>query len=84
MPEAGINSLFTTEEVLPYVILMPNTGTRASLWQEIDSKKRNTPARMIISIIHMEDIEDTIFAHPTLSEGFWEACANALHRSIDI
>ncbi|MBR6332111.1 MAG: FAD-dependent oxidoreductase [Dehalococcoidales bacterium] len=32
----------------------------------------------------LEDIEDTIFAHPTLTEGFWEACTNALHRSIDI
>ena len=32
----------------------------------------------------LEDIEDTIFAHPTLSEGFWEACANVLQRSIDI
>ena len=32
----------------------------------------------------LEDIEDTIFAHPTLTEGFWEASANALHKSIDI
>ncbi|HAF26166.1 MAG TPA: hypothetical protein DCG85_02490 [Lachnospiraceae bacterium] len=72
MPEAGINSLFTTQEVLPYVILMPNTGTRASLWQEIDSKKRNTPARMIISIIHMEDIEDTMIR--LVGEFRWEMC----------
>ncbi len=43
MPEAGVNSFYTTDEVLPYVILMPNVGSRAALWQEIDSKKKKYP-----------------------------------------
>ncbi len=72
MPEAGINSFFTSDEVLPYVILMPNIGTRASLWQEIDSKKRNTPARMIISIFHTETFEDTMIR--LTGEFRWEMC----------
>ena len=72
MPEAGINSFYTTDEVLPYVILMPNVGTRASLWQDIDSKKRNTPARMIISIFHTETIEDTMIR--LVGEFRWEMC----------
>ena len=72
MPEAGVNSFFTTDEVLPYVILMPNIGTRASLWQEIDSKKRNTPARMIISILHTETFEDTMIR--LVGEFRWEMC----------
>ncbi|MCR5507081.1 MAG: hypothetical protein K6F34_00165 [Lachnospiraceae bacterium] len=72
MPEAGVNSFFTEDEVLPYVILMPNIGTRASLWQEIDSKKRNTPARMIISIFHTETFEDTMIR--LVGEFRWEMC----------
>ncbi|MCR5356700.1 MAG: hypothetical protein K6E63_04770 [Lachnospiraceae bacterium] len=72
MPEAGVNSFFTHDEVLPYVILMPNIGTRASLWQEIDSKKRNTPARMIISIFHTETLEDTMIR--LVGEFRWEMC----------
>ena len=72
MPEAGVNSFYTNDEVLPYVILMPNIGTRASLWQEIDSKKRNTPARMIISIFHTETIEDTMIR--LTGEFRWEMC----------
>ena len=72
MPEAGINSFYTSDEVLPYVILMPNVGTRASLWQDIDSKKRNTPARMIISIFHTETFEDTMIR--LVGEFRWEMC----------
>ncbi|MCR4806533.1 MAG: hypothetical protein K5857_02545 [Lachnospiraceae bacterium] len=72
MPEAGVNSFFTTDEVLPYVILMPNIGTRATLWQEIDSKKRSTPARMIISILHTETFEDTMIR--LVGEFRWEMC----------
>ena len=71
-PEAGVNSFFTTDEVLPYVILMPNIGSRASLWQEIDSKKRSTPARMIISIFHTESFEDTMIR--LVGEFRWEMC----------
>ena len=72
MPEAGVNSFFTNDEVLPFVILMPNIGSRASLWQEIDSKKRNTPARMIISIFHTETLEDTMIR--LVGEFRWEMC----------
>jgi hypothetical protein len=72
MPEAGVNSFFTKDEVLPYVILMPNVGTRAALWQEIDSKKRNTPARMIVSIFHTETIEDTMTR--LAGEFRWDMC----------
>ena len=71
-PEAGINSFFTTDEVLPYIILLPNMGSRATLWQEIDSKKRNTPARMIISILHTESFEDTMIR--LVGEFRWEMC----------
>lgn len=72
MPEAGVNSFYTQDEVLPFVILMPNVGARAQLWQEIDSKKRNTPARMIVSIFHTEAFEDTMVR--LTGEFRWEMC----------
>ncbi len=71
-PDAGVNVFYTDVEVLPYVILMPNIGSRASLWQEIDSKKRSTPARMIISIFFTENPEDAFIK--LTGEFRWEMC----------
>ena len=71
-PEAGVNAYYTIDEVMPYVILMPNIGSRASLWQEIDSKKRSTPGRMIISILHTENLDDTLFK--LVGDFRWEMC----------
>ncbi|MCR5179332.1 MAG: hypothetical protein K6C95_10165 [Lachnospiraceae bacterium] len=72
LPEAGVNAYYTIDEVLPYIILMPNIGSRASLWQEIDSKKRSTPGRMIISILHTENLDDTLFK--LVGDFRWEMC----------
>lgn len=33
------------KEVLPNIILMPNAGTRAMMWQETAGVRRDTPAR---------------------------------------
>ena len=71
-PKIGVNSYYLDEEVLPYVILMPNIGSRATLWQEIDGKKRTTPARMIISVFHTENLEDTFTR--LIAEFRWEMC----------
>lgn len=71
-PGIGINSETVHKEVLPYVILAPNIGTRGCLWQEISSSRRDTPARMMMSIFLMEDINDII---PKLAGEFrWELC----------
>lgn len=43
-------------EYLPDIILMPNIGLRGVLWQEIEGKRRNSPARMAFSIFHLEDV----------------------------
>ena len=34
--EIGITQLFYADDISPYMILMPNVGSRASLWQEIE------------------------------------------------
>lgn len=43
-------------EVLPKIILLPNSGVRAALWQEIEGKRRDSSARMIMPIFMIEDI----------------------------
>lgn len=59
-------------EYLPDFILMPNMGTRAVMWQEIEGKLRNSPSRMAISIFHAEDIMNTMIR--LTGEFRWEMC----------
>jgi len=71
-PEIGVTQVFLNEDVTPYMILMPNMGSRAAVWQEIEGKKRNTPARMIISIFNTETFEDVMIK--ICGEFRWEMC----------
>lgn len=71
-PEAGIPKEVIHIEVLPDFILMPNAGTRGVMWQEIEGKRRSTPARMLSSIFQIEDLE-TILIRLT-GEFRWEMC----------
>ena len=71
-PDIGVTQVFIDEDVTPYMILMPNMGSRASLWQEIEGKKRNTPARFIISIFNTETFEDVMIR--LCGEFRWEMC----------
>jgi hypothetical protein len=59
-------------EFLPDVILMPNMGIRGVMWQEIEGKKRNSPARMFLSVFHMEDLNTTMVR--LTGEFRWEMC----------
>lgn len=71
-PKIGIQREYISTEILPYVILMPNVGNRGSLWQEISGVKRDTPGRMLMSILPSEDPTDTFIK---LSGEFkWELC----------
>ncbi|MBO4457511.1 MAG: hypothetical protein J5802_07320 [Butyrivibrio sp.] len=70
--DIGIPQLFYAEEVNPYIILMPNVGTRASLWQEIVGKRRNTKGRMLISAFNIENTEECMIR--LLGEFRWEMC----------
>lgn len=71
-PDKGIPKEIIQVEVLPDVILAPNMGTRGVMWQEVEGKKRNTPARMICSVFEMEDLELTIIR--MTAEFRWEMC----------
>lgn len=59
-------------EFLPDIILMPNVGIRGVMWQEIEGKKRNSPARMFLSVFHMEDVGTTLIR--LTGEFRWEMC----------
>ncbi|MCR5102419.1 MAG: hypothetical protein K6B41_13800 [Butyrivibrio sp.] len=70
--EIGVSQLYINEDITPYMILMPNIGSRASLWQEIEGKKRTTPARMLISIFNVENVDDALLK--LCGEFRWEMC----------
>ena len=51
---------------------MPNFGSRGLMWQEIEGVKRTTPAHMVLSIFHSEDLEETIIR--MCAQFRWEMC----------
>lgn len=59
-------------ECLPDFILMPNAGIRGVTWQEIEGRKRTTPARMMLSVFHMEDLYTTTIR--LVGDYRWEMC----------
>ncbi len=71
-PEKGVPKELISVEVLPDIILTPNIGSRGIMWQEIEGKKRTTPARMMCSVFQMEDLR-LILVRLT-AEFRWEMC----------
>ncbi|MDD3367328.1 MAG: hypothetical protein PHP50_00370 [Lachnospiraceae bacterium] len=71
-PQLGIKQEYVQKEVLPYVILLPNIGSRASLWQEIAGAKRDTPARMLMPLFCMANEKDMMLH--MAGEFRWELC----------
>lgn len=59
-------------EVLPDIILMPNAGTRAMMWQETADKRRDTPARFLFPIFTAANLEDMMVE--TAARYRWEMC----------
>lgn len=71
-PDRGINREVLMNEVLPYIILMPNAGTRAMMWQETAGIRRDTPARFMFPIFTAVDIDDMMVE--TVGRFRWEIC----------
>lgn len=71
-PSCGISQEYFHQHIRPNVILFPNVGIRGVMWQEIEGKKRTTPARFMISAFHMEDIVTTLTR--LTGEFRWEMC----------
>lgn len=71
-PEQGVQKEFINVEILPDFILMPNVGIRGVMWQEIEGKRRTTPARMMSSIFQLEDL--SLILIRLTGEFRWEMC----------
>ncbi len=71
-PDGGVAKEMINVEVLPDIILFPNVGIRGVMWQEIEGKRRTTPARFMSSVFQMEDLL-TIMTRLT-GEFRWEMC----------
>ncbi len=71
-PELKIQHFVYNVEVKPYLILMPNIGSRGLMWQEIEGVKRTTPAHMVVSLFHLEDLESTLVR--MCAQFRWEMC----------
>ena len=59
-------------EKLPDFILMPGVGTRGVMWQEIEGRRRNTSARMMLPMFYMDDLRSAIVR--LTGEYRWEMC----------
>ena len=70
--KAGIPKEFVQVKILPNVILTPNVGTRGVMWQEIEGRKRTTPARFMISAFHQEDLNLTFTR--LVGDYRWQMC----------
>lgn len=71
-PARGINNEPIMKEVLPNVILMPNAGTRAMMWQETGGVRRDSPARFLFPIFTAVDVGDMMVE--TIGRYRWEIC----------
>lgn len=71
-PEKGINNERVMKEVLPDIILMPNAGTKAMMWQETSGIKTNTPGRFMFPILTAMDVDDLMLE--TMARFRWELC----------
>ncbi len=75
-PEFGIERTEIMKEVLPDVILMPNIGSRAMMWQETAGVKKDTPARFIFPVMTANELEDMMME--TMGRYRWEICRKIL------
>ena len=71
-PDHGINRELIMKEILPDIILMPNAGTRAQMWQETAGVRRDTSARFLFPIFTAVDLEDMMI--DTMGRYRWEIC----------
>lgn len=75
-PKYGIERTEIMKEVLPDVILMPNIGSKAMMWQETAGVKKDTPARFIFPVMTVSDMPDMMLE--TVGRYRWEICRKIL------
>lgn len=75
-PQYGIERTEIMKEVLPDVILMPNIGSRAMMWQELAGVKKDTPARFTFSCLTTAELSDMMLE--LAGRYRWEICRKIL------
>lgn len=71
-PEIGIDKELLMNEVLPDIILMPTTGIAGAMWQEIEGRKRNSPARFMFPILSATSLSEMMGT--VVGRYRWELC----------
>lgn len=75
-PKYGVERTEIMKEVLPDVILMPNIGSRAMMWQETAGVKKDTPARFVFPVMTTSELYDMMLE--TIGRYRWEICRKIL------
>lgn len=71
-PEKDINREMIQKEVLPNIILLPNAGSKAMMWQETAGIKKDTPARFIFPMLTVSDVTELMVE--VSGRYRWEMC----------
>lgn len=71
-PEKDVVREVIKKEVLPDIILMPNAGTKAMMWQETAGARRDTPGRFLFPILTAADLDEMMLE--TVGRFRWEIC----------
>ncbi|MDO4188498.1 MAG: hypothetical protein Q4D29_05855 [Lachnospiraceae bacterium] len=59
-PKAGIENVRIQKEIKPDIILLPIIGSRPMMWQEIEGRNRQTPARMFFPVFFSGTLKDSL------------------------
>ena len=71
-PAKDINREDIMKEILPDIILMPNAGTKAMMWQETAGVKSATSGRFLFPIFTAADVDEMMLE--TVGRFRWEIC----------
>ncbi|MCI8482970.1 MAG: cyclic nucleotide-binding domain-containing protein [Lachnospiraceae bacterium] len=71
-PEHEVNMEMIQKEVIPHIILMPNAGGKAMMWQETAGIKKDTHARFIFPILTAMDVGELMVE--VCGRFRWEMC----------
>lgn len=78
-PEKNIDREFVMQQVIPDFILSPTYGTRSFMWQELTSRDKRSPGRILLPAFSTEDVFDMVVAAAGAFR--WELCKTIMGPS---
>lgn len=70
--EAGIKKEFILKPVYPDIILLPNYGESAAMWQDLSGRKRDSKGRFLLPVFTTQKLKDMLI--PVFGRFRWEIC----------